>query len=422
MIVVNKTYITRDQKWSKGYIRFTSTDYYGQKFPDWQIDGALEAIILHEFGHVLGLMHEPGTIMDGALIAQLFQLFEGATLKPISTAIDQAQELIQCEKCDQTFRIINHPDNQKILTELNPLENFSQDSLKLVIADSSVTLQSGDKKLAIADLEKQTIDQSTVLKSNFPDHVKSEKFAYIFTGKLFEKNILVLVNASGLPAEVHLEMRIAKLSGKADVLRFKRDSSAAQSVQATPRASSRPRNKSISNVALMDDERAILCKGSDGSGQFKLWMDPKDREMKVTRSGKVEIFRSQRFLDHAVLFKSEKSEDWAWFQIFEDSNPMVILGRAQDFKESSCEDTGNSKRCQISAQSTLTWTPEYLEDKTEGRDKSVFAPIRRYGTFPNDGTYFLAESAEKNTLALLDLGSELKLVKGSLSQLTCVYE
>ncbi len=57
---VNKTHMSQDLRWAKGYIRIMRAGQYNVNplRPDWSQSNALDSIVLHELGHVLGFVHK----------------------------------------------------------------------------------------------------------------------------------------------------------------------------------------------------------------------------------------------------------------------------------------------------------------------------------------------------------------------------
>ena len=100
---VNKTHISRDLKWGKGYIRFVEPELYkGLKnhFPRWNQENAFYNIFLHELGHVLGFDHKEATVMT-ADISMVH--FIGETIVDNTLAIDGSHELHECSSCENRY-------------------------------------------------------------------------------------------------------------------------------------------------------------------------------------------------------------------------------------------------------------------------------------------------------------------------------
>ena len=100
----NKTHISDDLKWSKGYIRFVGDNEYrlseDKLFPNWNSGDTLYSMILHELGHVLGFIHKENTIMTGKIVTDLF-------VHDLShSTIDQNEELHPCVDCIKEYKIV----------------------------------------------------------------------------------------------------------------------------------------------------------------------------------------------------------------------------------------------------------------------------------------------------------------------------
>lgn len=70
---------------------------------DWRYGNALRGILLHEFGHLFGMKHIPGTIMSESILAQLGVSSSDeciSSLKDYVLKIDQLRELVPCVRCE----------------------------------------------------------------------------------------------------------------------------------------------------------------------------------------------------------------------------------------------------------------------------------------------------------------------------------
>ncbi len=104
---VNKTHISKDKKWSKGYIRFLEHGRYlkadkriqeSLNIPDWTLQSTLYNFILHEFGHILGFEHKSLTIMDEQISYKSF-----ISKQNISSNIDGEVSLLTDPMNKRTF-------------------------------------------------------------------------------------------------------------------------------------------------------------------------------------------------------------------------------------------------------------------------------------------------------------------------------
>jgi hypothetical protein len=75
---VNKTHMSQDLMWSKGYIRFVEPYLYlnnnGNLYPDWTNENKTYHMILHELGHVFGFLHRGNSVMSSNIAIELFVL------------------------------------------------------------------------------------------------------------------------------------------------------------------------------------------------------------------------------------------------------------------------------------------------------------------------------------------------------------
>ncbi len=110
---VNKTHVSTDYTWSKGYIRFVSPQAYslgnGIHFPIWTQHHSFTNLLKHEIGHILGFTHVPNTIMDKGISSQQF-VVDDVTIKKL--AIDGLEELIPCSDCDTHYKLQKTKDSK----------------------------------------------------------------------------------------------------------------------------------------------------------------------------------------------------------------------------------------------------------------------------------------------------------------------
>lgn len=97
----------RKQGWGKGFIWIAAQGHLEESYPDWSLPYAIEGILLHEFGHVLGARHQDGTIMSQE-IATYFRKwksggFTDETRRVHLTQVDQLVELAECDGCSFDF-------------------------------------------------------------------------------------------------------------------------------------------------------------------------------------------------------------------------------------------------------------------------------------------------------------------------------
>lgn len=92
-----------DKGWSDGFIWVSGTKDYlldsGAVVIDWTKPGSLDAILLHELGHVFGNGHVSGTIMEEAIIDRIAYAEPG---DEFLRRIDDWMELATCEDCSES--------------------------------------------------------------------------------------------------------------------------------------------------------------------------------------------------------------------------------------------------------------------------------------------------------------------------------
>lgn len=89
------------EAWGKGFIWIAPPRSVGDGHPNWQKPGNLGAILLHELGHVMGVEHIPGTIMDPKIATWIKS--DAPEVRVRLGQIDQNRELIPCWSCTRTY-------------------------------------------------------------------------------------------------------------------------------------------------------------------------------------------------------------------------------------------------------------------------------------------------------------------------------
>ncbi len=85
----------------RGFIYVSPAGSVRANFPDWKREGRLEAMLLHEIGHIYGNDHVPGTIMAQGISELLAGNWAGEYL----ARIDHCRELTPCYDCDYYARV-----------------------------------------------------------------------------------------------------------------------------------------------------------------------------------------------------------------------------------------------------------------------------------------------------------------------------
>lgn len=183
---INKTHMTRDLKWGKGYIRLVAANYYGNNFPDWSKPSAMESVLTHELGHVLGFVHTAGTIMDGELVDKVFD-------KPLKTvSIDQSKQLISCLDCATSFRLSEADPGAALAFAALGLSGSKQ--IKLLQTQNGFKLSNGKKEVELKETSRSSMDSARVLLSNFESGLNDKSEAFnIFAKTMGDASVPVIL-------------------------------------------------------------------------------------------------------------------------------------------------------------------------------------------------------------------------------------
>lgn len=193
---VNKTHMTRDLKWSKGYVRIVSSAYYTPDFPNWGKPGALAAVLTHELGHVLGFAHTPGTIMQAELVDRVFSDQPVAALR-----VDGAKQLVSCAECSASYKLAVG-GYQKGFFERVGLKGESK--LRLLQSPSGFDLSDGKIKVRVTETSRSQSDMARTLVSNFATPLNNQSETY---------NLYAFVSATSQKIPVILEYNSASANG-----------------------------------------------------------------------------------------------------------------------------------------------------------------------------------------------------------------
>lgn len=218
---VNKTHLAKDSAWSKGYVRFVPRAYYSlENFPDWSVPDSLKTMLVHELGHVLGFVHEPNSIMDGAIIQKVFLSKD----KTFTAEVDQRQELVTCGDCDARFVMLKNSTTptaaQKFLQKLG----FTLATPILLTKTKGVfTLSQGDRRYPLEHAKETITEHRAVLHTNFPDSVRREKETIMWNGSLQGTAALIVYNGNAAGAQGILQLHYLNVNEEAAILDFARD-------------------------------------------------------------------------------------------------------------------------------------------------------------------------------------------------------
>lgn len=193
---VNKTHMTRDLKWSKGYIRLVNNAYYSPKFPDWTKPGALRAVLTHELGHVLGFAHTPGTIMQAELVDKVF------SDQPVEAlVIDGGKQLVSCAECPAKFKLALGGFAKPFFEKIG-LKNESK--LRLIQSPKGFSLTDGKAEVPVVETSRSQADSARTLVSNFATPLNNQSETY---------NLYAFVTGNSQKIPVVLEYNSASANG-----------------------------------------------------------------------------------------------------------------------------------------------------------------------------------------------------------------
>ena len=168
-------------------------------------------------------------------------------------------------------------------------------------------------------------------------------------------------------------------------------------------------------VNLVQESQDVYCSNKN----TQVVIDQRDRYIEVldlTKNSK-ETYHSFEFLDSAILLKHNVKKTWAHIQLTPKNTAVLTIGTLFNFKEAQCKAQNAGKLCGLDG-TELFWSPTLL--KLKNKDP---LDVYHYGVYPNDGTYFIAQSEfNSQGLALIDFGSNLNLIQGMSHSLECRYK
>lgn len=218
---------------------------------------------------------------------------------------------------------------------------------------------------------------------------------------------------------------------------------------------------SSSPISILQDKKGIQCEAKQANAAIQRFrMDARDLHLEVVdRDEKKLQFKNERFLDNGVLAVSASAAESTGtvagdgagggtgaatgaspssaavrpvsavlFHILENGTILLTLAERYAFQEQDCVIKTDEKVCQNAAIAQFAWDAEKVawRGKKDGKETEFTAPIRRYGYFPHDGTYFYAHETkqpqpDKQSLIVLDYGARLHLLIGRSVELRCRY-
>jgi hypothetical protein len=386
----NKTHLQKDLMGAKGYIRFVAPQTYtldsGVSYPDWSKGNNLEFFILHEIGHILGFKHISGTIM--AEDAAMVHLSDDAE-KPL--AIDQGNELFRCLECEEIY--IAFETDEAFLTLDAKIRRLGENWFYQV--SSSDPMMSFE---VVNRIQRDKIFPLVTLFEENRDYFE-EPYFYFLKAQNQQTNELMNIELKDhgelvLWRNGHISARLIK-------------------VGASPRVEFSQKTFSVnpSETISLREHKKVHCTDRQN---FKIEISENDQVL-ITSEG--HFYDSIEYLDSAIFLKNKVGSQHALFQLVEGDKAFFVEGEMKTFIEKLCNDTGASKSCgETGVEKRLTWTPEFL-----GYTQPAYS-VKRYGVYPNDGTFFIATDGINKGTALIDFGSKFQVIDGSFRELKCTYK
>ena len=115
-----------DKGWGKGFIWFAHPKTLDSaNYPDFRNTTFLRTLIGHELGHVFGVDHAPGTVMDEDVVKIMKEWQTLGIPAKAPQTIDWKHELVACENCAQVYKAPPPPSEIfKIFTGREPKKVF----------------------------------------------------------------------------------------------------------------------------------------------------------------------------------------------------------------------------------------------------------------------------------------------------------
>lgn len=171
-------------------------------------------------------------------------------------------------------------------------------------------------------------------------------------------------------------------------------------------------------VNLIQEDKKILCNNQEG---FEVIIHERDTSFTVKGQG---TFNLVEFLDLGIL-ASKNNQIYGHISFTQPDKAIILIGRSVVLHEYQCSDVSIEKHCRSSHLSSigienLIWSPTEFRLSLRNQN-SLKLPVKKYGTYPNDGTYFLASNTQSTGLHLIDYGQKIQVVYGESHSLNCSY-
>lgn len=191
-----------ESNWGKGFIWFRpkgdlGKEENGDSFPNWEFPGSLDSILLHELGHMYGIGHVPGTIMERNIVraAKYAFPYDMERRKRVMTQIDQNFEMFICRQCQSQYegRLGTEKSSDKKAT---PETNDEAESENFLLLTGRLP-QGKIRATAIQQLKYMNEDEVFIVDLIIKDEIGSSRISFTTlpnsSTNMCEKNALFKV-------------------------------------------------------------------------------------------------------------------------------------------------------------------------------------------------------------------------------------